>query len=91
MTDHKELIELLRRQSQVDYALEQRERAKMLDEDANAIEEQLKQAQAKCEEIEAALDTEIEYGNELKRKINSLKHDGYYTGTYIKALMEMEE
>lgn len=53
--------------------------------------EELKQAQEKCEEMEATLDTEIEYGNELKRKINSLKHNGYYTGTYIKALMEMEE
>lgn len=37
--------------------------------------------------IEESADA-IEELSKMLDKINSLKHDGYYTGTYIKALME---
>lgn len=57
----------------------------------NAVEVKRLLEQAETHEILTKAADAIEELSEKLNKINSLKHNGYYTGTYIKALMEMEE
>lgn len=83
MNDYKELIEELRDKACNSKGYER----ELCNQAADAIEELEEKLQYTKDNIEEAK----EYINFLKEKINSLKHDGYYTGTYIKALMEVEE
>lgn len=83
MTDYKELLEELRDKACNSEGYDR----ELSNRSADVIEELEEKLQYTRDNIEEAK----EYINFLKGKINSLKHNGYYTGTYIKALMEVEE
>lgn len=80
-TDYKELIDDLR--------LGTKSRACMF-EAADTIEKLIFDRGIYIE-LWVSCKEELKQAQSKLDKINSLKHDGYYTGTYVKSLIENEE
>ncbi|MBO5564942.1 MAG: hypothetical protein J5965_00880 [Aeriscardovia sp.] len=98
MTDYKELIEMLKRKSRLEKALERWHVAEAFDGATDAIEELTR----KVEMLEKQIDDGVEAGkkaiigveryvSQIQEKINSLDDHQHYSGRYIKSIMGVEE